>query len=107
MVRRPSYLWLAAGSTPGVVARVMNPAAFGCAASDSRLRLIWRDRDRVFVKPKPVGKVERDVERHRLLEHPWMADDMARRFLDGVLLSTLGLKTLTTAARNRKWRRKT
>ena len=45
------------------------------------MTLTWRDRDRVFVKPKPVGKVERDVERRRLLEHPWMADDMAQRFL--------------------------
>ena len=79
----------------------------GCAASQSRARLTWRDRDRVFVKPKPAGKVERDVERHRPLEHPWMADDMAQRFLDGGLLSNLGLKTLTTAARKRKRRRKT
>ena len=36
-----------------------------------------------------------------------MADGMARRFLDGGLLSNLGLKTLTTAARTRKRRRKT
>lgn len=71
------------------------------------MTLTWRDRDHVFVKPKPVGKVERDVERRRLLEHPWMADDMAQRFLDGELLSNLGLKTLTTAARKRKRRRKT
>ena len=71
------------------------------------MTLTWRDRDHVSVKPKPVSKVERDVERHRPLEHPWMADDMAQRFLDGGLLSNLGLKTLTTAARKRKRRRKT
>ena len=36
-----------------------------------------------------------------------LADDVAQRFLDGGLLSNLGLKTLTTAARKRKRRRKT
>ena len=36
-----------------------------------------------------------------------MADGMAQRFLAGGLLSNLGLKTLTTAARTRKRRRKT
>ena len=36
-----------------------------------------------------------------------MADGMAQRFLGGGLLTNLGLKTLTTAARTRKRRRKT
>ena len=36
-----------------------------------------------------------------------MADGMAQRFLAGGLLSDLGLKTLTTAARTRKRRKKT
>ena len=36
-----------------------------------------------------------------------IADGLAQRFLDGGLLSNLGLKTLTTAARTRKRRRTT
>jgi hypothetical protein len=36
-----------------------------------------------------------------------MADGMAQRFLDGGVLSNLGLQTLTTAARTRRRRRQT
>ena len=56
------------------------------------------------------GSTEAQVFRDRLESIEacvGMADGMARRFLDGGLLSNLGLKTLTTAARTRKRRRKT